>query len=70
MMSKHVQITNDGGYIYSSKNDLTTIDLRDKSGFPPIYHENIQFSLDTSKLPSDILALIENKEVDSDEANI
>ena len=68
MMSKHIQITNDGGYIYSTENDLTTIDLRD--GFSPIYRERIQIGLDTSKLPSDISALIENKEVDSDEANI
>ena len=69
-MSKHVQITNDGGYIYSTENDLTTIDLRDRYGFPPIYHERVHIGLDTSKLPSDIIALIENKEVDSDEANI
>lgn len=69
-MSKHVQITNDGGYIYSTEDDVTTNDLRDGYGFPPIYHERIQVGLDTSKLPPDILALIENKEVDSDEANI
>ena len=69
-MSKHVQITNDGGYIYSTENDLTTIDLRDGYGFPPIYNEHIRVGLDTSKLPPDILVLLENKEVDSDEANI
>ena len=69
-MSKHVQITNDGGYIYSTEDDLTTNDLRDGYEFTPIHRERIQVRLDTSKLPSGILVLIENKEVDSDEANI
>ena len=69
-MSKHVQITNDGGYIYSTEDDLTTNDLRDGYEFTPIHRERIQVGWDTSKLPSGILVLIENKEVDSDEANI
>ena len=69
-MSKHVQITNDGGYIYSTEDDLTTNDLRDGYEFTPIHRERIQVRWDISKLPSGILVLIENKEVDSDEANI